>query len=372
MSTLYPCKVQPQVQDFTPYTAGLSIEEIKAEYNLFRVIKLASNENPLGCSPYVQKVIARSASFGFRYPRPGNPELCQALAEFYRLSPDNFVVSNGSDEAIDLLLRVMARPGKDHVLVFDPCFSMYRLQARLCGVDVRSVPLNPDFSFPFAELLRIADQNTALVFVTNPDNPSGYAAPREKLLEIAARLPESCLLVVDEAYLEFADDPEAVSPLSELPECTNLVILRTFSKLYGLAGLRLGYGIMPPWLRDYLMRVKPPFSVNLLAEQAGIAALRDGYFAGETRRTVLAGKSYLKRELKATGCTVFSSQANFLLFKPPIPAKSLYERLLRQGIIVRPLGSYGLDDYLRVSIGNTHENKAFILAMQDILSQPSV
>ncbi|MCF8104920.1 MAG: histidinol-phosphate transaminase [Desulfohalobiaceae bacterium] len=369
MSTLRHPKVQPQVLDFTPYEAGLSIEEIKSAYNLSWIVKLASNENPLGISPYVRKVVAQSASFGFRYPRQGNPDLCLALADFYGLAPENFLVSNGSDEAIDLLLRVMARPGKDNVLVFDPCFSMYRLQARLCGLKVRSVPLNRDFSFPFEQLLKTADQDTALVFVTNPDNPSGYAAPKEQLLEVAAGLPEDCLLVLDEAYCEFADAPGAISPIRELSALKNLVILRTFSKLYGLAGLRLGYGIMPAWLREYLLRVKPPFSVNLLAEQAGLAALRDGFFAEKTLNTVHAGKSYLGRELEDIGCTVFPSQANFLMFKPPVPAKSLHERLLQQGIIIRPLAGYGLEDYLRVSIGNSSENKAFIRATRDIVSQ---
>lgn len=362
-------KVQPQVLDFTPYSACLSIATIKAEYNLSRVIKLASNENPLGISPYVRQVIEKSAGFGFRYPRPGSPDLCRALAEFYNLKPENFLVCNGSDEAIDLLLRVMARPGTDNVLVFDPSFSMYSLQAKLCGLALRRVKLNPDFSFPWARLFQQTDPSTALVFVTNPDNPSGYAASKEEILEVASSLPENCLLVLDEAYVEFADQPQSVSPLAELLDAGNLIILRTFSKLYGLAGLRLGYGIMPGWIRDLLLRVKPPFSVNLLAEEAGLAALKDRLFAEQTRRTVQEGKAYLSRELQKASCLVLPSQANFLMFRPPIPAQTLHEHLLRQGIIIRPLTSYGLEDFLRVSIGNQLENKTFVQATQHIIAQ---
>ncbi|MCF8107666.1 MAG: histidinol-phosphate transaminase [Desulfohalobiaceae bacterium] len=361
-----PQKIQPQVLDFASYTAGLSIEDIKARYGLYQVTKLASNENPLGLSPQVRKVIEKTAGLGFRYPRPGSPDLCRVLADFYGLEPDHFLVGNGSDEVIDLLLRVLVRPGKDHILVCDPSFSMYTLQARLCGLEVRAVPRAEDFSLPVEQILTTTNADTGLVFLTNPDNPTGHTAAKKAILELASRLPPECFLVLDEAYVEFAEDLEAVSPLQDLKQTPNLIILRTFSKLYGLAGLRVGYGIMSPGIRDYLLRVKPPFSVNILAEHAAIAALMDQDFVNKTLETVHAGKTYLTRELTRLGCTVFPSHANFLMFQPPGSAQALFEALLQQGIILRPLSSYGLEDCLRVSIGTMPENQALIQAMERV------
>ena len=363
-----PPKMQPQVLDFKPYAAGLSLEDIQSRYQLNRVIKLSSNENPLGMSPLVQRRIQHCAALGFRYPRAGSPELTQALADFYALPRDRLLICNGSDEAIDLLIRVLARPGKDHLLVCDPCFSMYQLQAKLCGVAVRGVPLNPDFSFPWEALLSRVDDATGLVFITNPDNPSGFAAPKDEILKFAEQLPPSCFLVLDEAYIEFADAPEQLSPLQELQSLThrNLIILRTFSKMYGLAGLRVGYGILPPAVREYLLRVKSPFSVNLLAEQAAITALQDQDFTKLTVESVQQGRAYLSRELNRLGCRVFPSQANFVMFQPPGSAQELFESLLKLGIIIRPLTGYGLEDFLRVSIGNRSENQALILAMESL------
>lgn len=364
--TRIPPKMQPQVRDFKPYTAGLSVEDIQSRHQLNRVIKLSSNENPLGMSPLVQRSIQQYAALGFRYPRAGSPKLTQALADFYSLPQDRLLVCNGSDEAIDLLIRVLARPGKDHLLVCDPCFSMYELQAKLCGVAVRRVPLNPDFSFPWEVLLSRVDETTALVFITNPDNPSGFAAFKDEILQFAEQLPASCYLVLDEAYIEFADAPEQCSPLQEwqsLPQ-QNLIILRTFSKMYGLAGLRVGYGILPPEVREFLLRVKSPFSVNLLAEQAALTALQDQEFTRLTGETVQQGRSYLSQELTRLGSRVFPSQANFVMFQPPGSAQALFEALLQQGIILRPLSSYGLEDCLRVSIGTMPENQALIQAME--------
>ncbi len=363
-----PPKIQPQVLDFKPYAAGLSIAEIQARYQLNRVIKLSSNENPLGLSPLVQRSIEKNAALGFRYPRPGSPDLSRALADFYAIPEDRFLVCNGSDEAIDLLMRVLVRPGKDQVLACDPCFSMYHLQAKLCGVAVRRVPVNPDFSLPWERLLAEVDARTGLVFITNPDNPSGFTASRDEILKFAEQLPASCFLVLDEAYIEFADNLDQISPLQNLLklDLPNLIILRTFSKMYGLAGLRVGYGIMPPEIREYLLRVKSPFSVNILAEQAAIAALSDQDFQGATRETVQNGRTYLSRELTRLGCRVFPSQANFLMFQPPGSAPALFEGLLEQGLILRPLGSYGLDNFLRVSIGKMSENQALIKAMEQL------
>jgi histidinol-phosphate aminotransferase len=360
-------RLRPEIQDFSPYTPGLSIEEIKQKYGLKRVIKLASNENPLGVSPLVQKALEKHAGGVFRYPRSGSPDLRQALAERLGVDMDRIVAGNGSDEIIDLLIRVTARPGQDHILIFDPSFSMYRLQARLCGVEVRTVPLDHDFHFPWVRMLHAVDEQTALVFLTTPDNPTGHAPLRSELKSVAAQLPPSVLLVVDEAYMDFAHPQEDYSLLPDLAELPNVIVLRTFSKLYGLAGLRLGYGVMPSWLADALIRVKPPFSVNCLAEIAGLAVLQDEHFVRATLDCVRSGREFLDARLRRLGCEVFPSQANFLLFRPGRDADEVFQALLQRGVIIRPLGSYGLKDALRVSIGTQEENELFIQELEDVL-----
>ncbi|MCF8030308.1 MAG: histidinol-phosphate transaminase [Desulfohalobiaceae bacterium] len=360
--------VRPVVTSFAPYTPGRSIQEIREAYQLTQVIKLASNENPLGTSPLVQRRISRDASLAFRYPRPGSPDLVHSLANSLGLDSGRLIAGNGSDEIIDLLLRVVGRPGESNVVLLEPSFSIYRMQAGLNGLDIRRVPLNSDFSFPWSELEHTVDEKTACLFLTSPDNPSGYTAGPEEILSLARRLPRGTLLVLDEAYIDFAEDPEETSPLSRLQETDNLVLLRTFSKLYGLAGLRLGYGIMPPWLAGLIQRIKLPFSVNILAERAGIAALEDTTFRDLTRETVISQRKIMERSLTESGCLVYPSQANFLMFQPPGNARTLYQRLLEKGIIIRPLDSYGLPDHLRVTVGREDENGVFLRELRSILS----
>jgi len=359
--------VRPEMAGFKPYSPGLSIDEIKKRYGLAKVVKMASNENPLGTSPVVRERLARAGGLAFRYAQAGSPALSEALGAHLGVPASCVVTGNGSDEIIDLLLRVVARPGVDNVVAFKPCFSIYDVQSRLCGVEFRQTALNDDFSFPFDNLLALVDENTALVFVTNPDNPSGYACKASELVELAAKLPARALLVVDEAYIDFAEPLDEFTMLPHFGKIPNLVILRTFSKMYGLAGLRLGYGIMPEWLAGLLLRVKLPFSVNILAEQAGLAALDDDIFVAETLRVVREGRELLTRELTALGCRVWPSQTNFLMFDPPMEAKALFEELLRLGIIIRPLSSYGMPEKLRVSIGNEDENREFLAKTAEVL-----
>lgn len=359
--------LRPEIQSFSPYTPGLSIQEIKQQYGLERVVKLASNENPLGVSPLVRQALELHAANAFRYPRSGSPDLRKALSEHLDVPECRIVAGNGSDEIIDLLIRVCARPGVDNIVIFEPSFSMYRLLARLCGVTARKVRLDEDFHFPWIRMLHEVDENTALVFVTSPDNPTGYAPPVDELASIAQRLPDRTLLVVDEAYMDFAVPQQEYSLLPRLRELPNVVLLRTFSKLFGLAGLRLGYGAMPEWLADALVRVKPPFSVNVLAEAAGLAVLQDGPYLQASLDCVVAGRTFLSEALQGLGCRVFPSQANFLLFRPQVSAESIFQGLLRRGVIIRPLKSYGLDDYLRVSVGTEEENKLFIRELEAVL-----
>lgn len=366
----YVPTIRPEVTAFTPYSPGRSIESVQARYNLSRVIKLASNENPLGVSPHVQKVLRAGADTAFRYPASGNPRLGEAIAAHHGIAPERVVTGNGSDEVIDLLLRVLVDPATQEAVAFRPCFGIYSTQTALCGITLRQTPLNPDFSFPWDDLLSTVNERTAVVFVTTPDNPSGYCARVEELGRLARSLPPSCLLVVDEAYMDFCDDEAAHSLLPRLEEFPNVAILRTFSKSRGLAGLRLGYGILPPTVADYVRRVSLPFSVNILAEAAGLAALEDDVFYQETLRVVREGRVMLHEGLTQLGCTVYPSMANFLMFGLPGgyagDGVQAAERLLAHGIIIRPLASYGLPHLLRVSVGLPEENAAFLEALHKV------
>lgn len=362
--------VRPEVRAFTPYQPGLSIGEIREKYGLERVIKLASNENPLGVSPRVQRVLEKQAASAFRYPQPGNPRLVKALAACHGVAPERIVAGNGSDEIIDLLFRVCATPGVHNAVLFRPCFGIYLTQARLCGVEVRRADLNADFSFPWDKLLALVDADTALVIVTNPDNPSGYAAPAEELARLAEALPPTCLLLVDEAYMDFSGAEETFSLFPYLDRFPNLGILRTFSKSRGLAGVRLGYGILPAELAELVWRVRLPFSVNLLAEEAGLAALEDDVFHAATLRVVAEGRQQLSRALAGLGCRVYPSRSNFVMCELPEAAPdtaAVCEGLLRRGVIVRPLGSYGLPRHLRISVGTEEENRVAIAALAEVV-----
>ncbi|MDR2668712.1 MAG: aminotransferase class I/II-fold pyridoxal phosphate-dependent enzyme, partial [Desulfovibrio sp.] len=296
--------IRPEAAGFDPYVPGLSVAGVRERFGLETIIKMASNENPLGISPAALEAVRRCAGLGFRYPREGNPELVAALAAHHSLPEERFVPGNGSDEVIDLLLRVCPVPGRHNVVASRPSFSMYRVLSRLCGVEFRRVPLKEDFSFDLPGLAAAADDDTALLFLTVPDNPSGACPSRADVEALARRLPPSCLLVLDEAYIDFCLDPEAQSFLPLLNAHGNVAVLRTFSKTYGLAGLRLGYGILPPALAAVLRAVHMPFSVNIAAEAAGIAALGDGEFYEETRRVVAEGRALLYGELSALGFVV--------------------------------------------------------------------
>lgn len=370
--TLPTYPIRSEVLAFEPYSPGLSIDEIRTRFGLASVTKMASNENPLGCSPLVRKTLNDNAAYAFRYAQSGNPRLVAALAEHHRLPAEHFVPGNGSDEVIDLLVRVCPTPGEHNIVASKPSFSMYKIQSRLCGVDFREVALREDFSFDWRGLRAAVDEKTAIVFITTPDNPSGYCPPVTEVRAFAASLPSSCLLVVDEAYMDFCQDESAFSLLPSFAEFDNLVILRTFSKSFGLAGIRLGYGIMPVPLADRLRSVHMPFSVNILAEAAGITALADTTFYEETLRTVRAGKAMLVEGLAALDCRVFPSEANFLMFQLPEScgktARRVFEELLSRGLIIRPLSSYGLPGHLRVSIGSETENRLFLNLLREVLA----
>ena len=233
---MYICSLRSQIEALDPYTPGLSIDEIRQKYGLTSIIKMASNENPLGTSPLVQEAIARHAGDVFRYPRGGNPRLIEALANHHGVSRNSLVVGNGSDEIIDLLIRILADPDKHTIVCSNPCFALYPIQSRIAGVPLRRTQLKEDFSFDFEGLLSSVDEKTRLVFLTTPDNPSGFCPEREHVLQFAkdiSKKNDHCLLLIDEAYMDFAPDEKAASLLAGHCMPDNVGIMRTFSKSCG-------------------------------------------------------------------------------------------------------------------------------------------
>ncbi|WP_432738247.1 histidinol-phosphate transaminase [Maridesulfovibrio sp. FT414] len=360
-------KVRPDMMDSTPYAPGLTIDEIKQKYGLDTVIKLASNENPLGASPLAQKAINRHAPYVFRYPHNGNPRLNRAIAERVGVDEAQIISGNGSDEVIDLLVRIKAQPGQDEVLTYESCFSMYRLMSRLCGINFRQIPRGEGYRQPLKALAEAVSEKTAIVFLTTPDNPTGLAVTAAEVREMAASIPEHTILAIDEAYIDFATPAEVYDMRGLLNEFPNIVLTRTFSKAYGLAGLRVGFGIMSPELAGYINSARAPFTVNLLAEEAAIAVLADEVFYNTTLDVVLRGRKRFTSGLREMGCEVLDSQANFVMFKPTRDAVEVFEELLRRGIIVRPLKSFGLPEYIRVNMGTDYENEVFLKTIREIL-----
>jgi len=371
-----PWDVPAHVASFEPYEAGLSMEEIRKKYGLEKVVKMASNENPYGVSDKVLQRIKESASQSSRYPQSCNPKLVQALATYFgkkypSITEKRIFIGNGSDEIIDLLFRVRTVAGEHNVATFDPCFGVYKTQAKFHGCELRQTPLNPDFTFNFDALLSLVDDKTSMLLITSPDNPSGRLASKADLIRVAKALPKSCLLVIDEAYIEFAGNEKEVSLIADLDSLPNVAIMRTFSKVYGLAGLRVGYIILPEQLANYMWRVRLPFSINILAQEAAITALEDEAFKQKTIELSIIGRNKISSALKKLGCQVFPSASNFVMFQLPenkLTAKEFNVKLLEKGYIIRSLAAYNLPDYLRVSVGTEEQNDEFLALSESILN----
>ena len=348
-----PIPMRSLVRGFKPYTAGLSIDEIREKYGIERVIKLASNENPLGTSPLVQHTLETHVGLAFRYPQAGNPRLVKAIAAHHGVSPSRIIVGDGSDEVIDLLFRICVEPGVNNAVAFMPCFGIYTTQAALCGVELRQTPVNADFSFPWDNLLKLVDDKTSLVFVTTPDNPSGYTPPVAELETLAKALPDTCLLVLDEAYIDFADGGGFLPRLGEFP---NLIVLQTLSKAWGMAGLRLGLAFASEQIAGLFGRVKYPYNINTLTQRAVAESLRRDISAEVA--AIRAERSRLAAALAACSCIgqVYPSEGNFLLVKTAAP-DLLYRELVAAGVIVRNRSRIaGCEGCLRITVGRPEEN----------------
>lgn len=358
--------VRKSAAEVPPYMAVKSIETVAREYGLRakNVIKLASNENPLGASKKAVEAIKKFASKAHLYPDTDASELREAIAKRFDLKSGNVIVGNGSDEIIELAIKLFLNEGEE-AIVPSPTFSFYANLAKLYGGRIITAPLDKEFNYDANAVLAKTSVSTKLIFVCSPNNPTGGVITEDALRRI---LQGRAVVILDEAYAEFADS----SLVNLIREYENLIVLRTFSKAFGLAGLRVGYGIACEKVIEYMLRIKPPFNVNTLAQKAALAALSDRAHLKKSIATVKEGRRFIAENLKKLGIKTYPSQANFLLLNfgdAKKTAKEVAEKLLRKGIITRECGSFGLNDnYLRVSIGTKAQNKKFIAELKKLMS----
>jgi histidinol-phosphate aminotransferase len=352
-----------------PYVPGKPIEEAKREYGLSEFIKLASNENPLGPSPLAVAAIREAAAHVELYPDAACYQLTRDLAAYWEVEPENLILGNGSDEIIQLIGLAFVEPG-DEVLTARPSFVRYEAAAVLNNGVFIETPLR-EFRFDLAAMAERLSDRTRVIFIANPNNPTGTMVTRTELERFLDRVPERALVVMDEAYFEYVDAPDYPHSWEYVRQGRNVIVLRTFSKIYGLAGLRVGYGMARPELVRYLDQVREPFNVNSLAQVAACASLRDSNQVERSCRVNREGKAVLTAAFDAMGLPYAPTQANFILVDVKRDSREVYEGLLRRGVIVRTGDIFGLPTHLRVTIGTADQNERFLQALRSVLGGAS-
>ncbi len=358
--------LRPCVRGIEPYSPGRPIEEVKREYGLSDVVKMASNENLLGPSPLALEALGREMSGINFYPDGSARRLKEAIGARLGVEPGQVIAGNGSDEIIRIIAETFLCEGEEAV-ISDPSFVVYATAVRVAGGRCRVVPLK-NFSYDVDSLLGAVGEKTKIVFFANPNNPTGTMLSREQADRFMERIPRRVITVFDEAYYEYVESPDFPASLGYLEKGMPVVCLRTFSKIYGLAGLRIGYGITRQDMVSEMNRVRQPFNVNSLAQAAAAAALEDSRHLEKSRKLNSEGKRYLYAELDRLGIEYIPTQANFILVRTG-RASSVSRRLLRGGIIVRGMAGYNLGDCLRVTIGLKHHNERFVNALRESLEE---
>lgn len=363
-------QIQPRraLRDVFPYMPGKSIASVQRELGLKNVVKLASNENPLGPAPRAMAAYRKAEKSCALYPEGASPQLREAIARHHKLEPESVLVGNGSDEIIRLLCEAFLEP-EDEVVVSQHAFIRFKQQSVMMGARVIEVPMT-DWTHDLQLMAKAASPRTKLLFIANPNNPTGTYNTAEELGALLAVVPPTTLVVLDEAYWHYAHAiPGYPKSLPELVQAhENLVVLRTFSKAYGLAGLRVGYGVGDPELVGWLDRIRMPFNVSLPAQIACVEALKDAAFV---KRSVALNESQRDSVVRALGDMGFGageSATNFVFARSPLPGRELFKALLRQGVIIRPLDEYGLPSHVRISVGTPAQNKTLLKALAQVLA----
>lgn len=352
------------VKEIAPYIPGKSIEEVKAEFQLDEVIRLASNESPMGTSPRVIEAITRAAMECHLYPDASATHLREELAALYGLRREEVMTGNGADNLISILISAYVNE-KDEVLYCTPTFPAYRSATLLMGGVPVEVPMSEDFTFDLESLKEHISERTKLIFICNPNNPTGTIVDAAALEAFVREVPEHTMVVLDEAYIEYVQNENYLTGIDFYKKGYPVVTIRTFSKFYGLAGLRVGYAIAAEEILDPMLRIREPFATNRIAIEAAIAALRDEDYTKEHLAINDEGKKYLEQELTELGYTVYTSYTNFLFVDLKEDVKTLFDALLTKGIIIRPCGAWGYPNFARISIGTMEQNQRLIDALKE-------
>ena len=363
---MYKDLVADYIKALIPYVPGKPIEELERELGIKDSIKIASNENPLGPSPKAVESLQNVLGELHRYPDGNATTFKEKLSAKLGVTPDMIVTGNGSNEILELVPATFMRPG-DHAIVSEHAFVVYDLSVDSRGYEKTVVPPGKDRGHDLKAMAAAVKDNTRILFIANPNNPTGTYNTKTQMNELLESIPDHVIVVIDEAYFEYVDKDDYSDGVELVKSGANVIATRTFSKIYGLAALRVGYGVMSAQMADYMNRVRQPFNTNLLAQIAAEAALDDDEFLNKVRDMNLKGMKYLEEQFTSMNIEYLPSVGNFILFKSPKDAKELYDQLLHKGVIIRPMGGYRLPKWLRATVGTIEENKRFIEALKELL-----
>ena len=356
----------PGIPALTPYVPGKPVSELERDLGIRDAVKLASNENPLGPGPKASKAIAAVLGEIGRYPDGGGYELRRVLGEHHGIAQSAITIGNGSNDVLDLVARTFLCPGVESVFS-EHAFAVYAISTRAVGATAR-VAKARDYGHDLDAMAGLVTDRTRVVWIANPNNPTGTWLAAEPLKSFVGSLPRTCMVVVDEAYTEYVGEPDFPDATRWLEGFPNLIVTRTFSKAHGLAALRVGYGLSDPRVGELLNRVRQPFNVNALAQAAAAAAIGDREHVRASVELNRAGMRQLTEAFQRMGLDSIPSVGNFVTVDVGRPAGPVHHDLLRRGVIVRPVANYGLPNHLRISIGLEEENARLIAALEDILA----
>ena len=360
-------KPNPFVGDLIPYVPGKPVEKLEREIGIRDAVKIASNENPLGPSPLAEKAIKEAIHSLNRYPDGDAFYLKEKLSEKLDISPETLIFGNGSNDVIDIAARTFMKPG-DEAIFGEYAFIVYPICTQAVGAKAVVSPM-PDYTHDLRDMYTRITEKTKIIFIANPNNPTGTMVSRNEFEWFLDKVPEDILVLMDEAYFEYVDDKDYPNSLEYQNTGKSIITVRTFSKIYGLAGLRLGYGVAHQDIISNMQRVRQPFNTNSLSQVGAIAALDDAEHIERTKRVNNEGLTYVTNELEKLDIPYVPSFANFVLIDlndNPMPA---YNSLLKEGVIVRPVIGYGLKTHLRVTIGAPEENDNFISGIKKVLGK---
>ncbi len=355
----------PGLSGLTPYVPGKPVSELERELGIRESVKLASNENPLGPGAKARTAAAEALADLGRYPDGGGFDLRRALAEHHGLDPAAVTLGNGSNDVLDLVARTFLQPGAEAVFS-EHAFAVYPISTQAVGATARVAPAR-DYGHDLQAMAALVNDRTRVVWIANPNNPTGTWLAAEPLHAFLTSLPKTCVAVVDEAYIEYVAEPDYPDASAWLAELPNLIVTRTFSKVHGLAALRVGYGLSDPRIADLLNRVRQPFNVNSPAQAAAVAALGDREHVRASVALNEAGIAQLSSGFERLGLDYIPSVCNFITLNLGRPAAPVDRALLRAGCIARPVANYGLPNHLRVSVGLPEENARFLAALEQVL-----